>query len=141
MNTDFVPGELPVYEKYNFEKKRTCFGLMKIVSLIVGIFADRDIPDHWQGVFTEIQIHRDRLILRQHKKFWIPLTPWLKKYGRKTHVLPFKDVNALVKNGENLFTLKFGGQEFEFSTQDNFNPEGLLHNLRTANPQIRFTGI
>ena len=141
-DTNFIPGELHVYEKYKFAKRHTFFGLMKLIGSILKIFADSDseadFPYHWQGTFSEIEIHRDRLVLRQYKNFWIPITPFLKKYGRKTHVLLLKDVNTLVKNGENLFTIKFGGQEFEVPTQDDFNPEGLAYNLRIANPQIQF---
>lgn len=142
-NGDFIPGEVPVYEKYKFERKHTFFGLMRIVGSILKIFADSDssenFPYHWQGAFTEIQIHKDRILIKQYKNFWIPPTPYLKKYGTKEYVLMSKEINSLVKINRNLFAIKFGDQEVKFQTQDGFSHEGLLYNLRAVNPQIQFT--
>ena len=141
-DSEFVPGELPIYERYTFTKKRKLFGLMNIFGFFFGLFADsdRDIPDHWQRIFTELTIHRDKVILKQHKKFWIPITPLFKTYGETNHVLPIKDVTALVRRGQESLALQVGGQEIPFTVDKNFNPDGLAYNLQAANPAIQFNG-
>ena len=140
-DSEFVAGELPIYEKYEFTKKRKLFGLMNVFGFFFGLFADsdRDLPDHWQRVFTELTIHRDKLILRQYKKLWIPITPLFKTYGEKEKILPIKDVTALVKRGEDLLAVQFGGQEFSVPTAKGFNPGGLAYNLQAANPAIQYS--
>lgn len=142
VNSEFVPGEMPIYERYTFTKKRKLFGLMNVFGFFFGLFADsdRDIPDHWQRTFTELTIHRDKIILKQHKKFWIPITPLFKTYGEENHVLPIKDVTALVRRGQESLALQSDGQEFPFTVDKDFNPEGLAYNLKAANPAIRFNG-
>lgn len=139
----FVPGELPIYEKHYFEKRHTFFGLMRIIGTILKIIADSDsdadFPYQWQGSYTEIQIHRDKILFKQYKNFWIICTPFMKKYGRKNKVIPIKDLTAVVKRDDDLFALQFGGKEFNVPTS--FSPESFVNNLKAANPRIRLTGF
>lgn len=140
---NFIPGELSVYEKHYFEKRHTLFGVMRIVGTILKFIADSDsdadFPYQWQGSYTEIQIHRDKILFRQYKNFWIICTPFMKKYGRKNKVIPIKDLTAVVKRYDDLFALQFGGKEFNVPTS--FSPEGFANNLKLANPRIRLTGF
>ncbi len=139
-DSEFVPGELSIYEKYTLKKKRTLFGLMNIVAFIIGSAADdgRELPDHWHRISTELMIHKDKLILKQSKFFWIPPTPWFKSYGRKEKTLHITDVIALERCAKNLLVLQFGGKEFRIPIHDKFQPDGLVYNLKAANPAIRF---
>lgn len=138
---EFVPGELPVYEKYHLEKTNTLFGLVKVIRFVIELLADdaREVPNYLKGIFTEIRIHRDKLILRQCKKCWILPTPFIKTYGRKEKTAALREVTALVRANSNLLLVQFGNQEFQIPTDSEFKPDGLVYNLKTANPAIQFT--
>ena len=87
-NPEFVPGKIPIYGKYEFVKKRTLFGLMKIWYYFIKIlkfFSDSgegiEPKDCWHKSSAEVKIHKDRLIITLQKRFLIIY--WFKKYGRK----------------------------------------------------------
>lgn len=152
----FVPGELPIYEVHCFVKRRTLFGLFGLFRFIlelVGDDSDSDFDigdvvlpptfskrDFWQATFSIVTIHRNKIILKQLKKHWI-FPMFYRNYGRKEKIILIKDLKSVVQKKENLFALQFDGQEFLIPTSAEFGPEGLVNNLKIANPQIRFTGM
>ena len=149
---EFVPGELPIYEKYYFAKKRTLFGLFGLFKFILELLRDSDsdfdvgLPptfsrkDFWQATFSIVTIHRNKIILKQKKKFWI-FPVFYKAYGRKNKVILIDEVNAVVQKADDLLSLQFGVNEFLIPTSDKFDPESFVYNLKAANPRIRFTGM
>ena len=134
----FVPGELPIYEKYSIVRKRTIFELLKIVGAIAAIFADpnRDVPSYWYGVFTELRIRRDKIYFEQYKRNWFLGIPV--KHGELKKSIALNAIgSAGIKTLGFIFKYKalcftMGGQTFELPFDDSFDPESMIYNLKAA---------
>lgn len=138
----FVPGEMPIYEKHVFVRKRRLFGLLKIFGVLAQIFADPngDIPNYWRGVFSELRIHHDKLILDQFKRTIIGMIKIKHGEIKKTFALnsigyvSIKTLGLVFKYKALCFSC--GGQEFQIPFGDDFDPIGVLNNIKLANPGL-----
>lgn len=152
---EFIPGELPIYEKYNFENKRTLFGLMKLWYFFIKAllfykkwFGDGDSDDDsdgdgvaspkdcWQKTTTIVQFHKDRIFLNTQKRFLI--IQWFKKYGKRNDEIRIKDIDSVSKEGDQL-VLGIGGRRTAIPIGKGTTPEnvaGFVRDLLIAKPGI-----
>ena len=150
-HAEFLPGELPIYEKYNFENKRTLFGLMKLWYIFIKTalffrkwFGDGDDGDDgdvlsedcWQKTTTIAQFRRDRIFLNIQKRFLI--IHWFKKYGERDDEIRIKDIDSVSKEGDQL-VLGIGGRRTAIPIGKGTTPEnvaGFVRDLLIAKPGI-----
>ncbi len=145
----FVPGQIPVYEKYSFIKKRTMFGLIKIVFIFVRLFGESDSSDYiekkdsWHKVNTEVKIHKDCLILITQKRLLILW--WYLKYGKNMEKIRIEDIESIriEKNGSPKLVISCKAGNVIIPAGKGTKREDVQHflrNMRVANPKIAILG-
>ena len=142
----FVPGELPIYEKYEIECKRTMFGLMKIwyyIIKIANVFGDgaEVVPkDCWHKTTTEFRFHRDRLFITVQKRLLIWC--WFKKYGKKEYKVMISEIESISRSSSNIY-IEINNNKIKIPTGKGTDWEtvnNIIRDLKIVKPLIRENG-
>ena len=150
MGDSFIAGEIPVYEKYSFWKKRTMFGLIKILFVFTKIFSDSEAArfvekkDSWYKVHTDVRIHKKRLIIITQKRLLIMW--WFLKYGKNVEEIYIKDVRSiqLDKNGSPTLCISCNAKTICIPVGKGTKMQDVQHfvkNIRVVNPKIDVLGF
>ena len=146
-HAEFIPGELPIYEKYFFENKRTMFGLMKLWYFLIKtlLFFQRwfgdgvdgvTAKDCWQKTTTIAQFRREKIFLNTQKRFLI--IHWFKKYGERNDEVRIRDINSVSKEGD-MLVISMRGRRISIPIGNGTTPDnvsGFVRDLLIAKPII-----